>query len=177
MTDAPAVSSKPSDFVSPQERPLGLVPFAEFFMVFPSPGDPGYDLAEYEIGETPAGRRNVGVIRGGWIKGERLNARIHIGMDHGFRRTDDTHELEINLVCETDEGASFLLSYIGFITPFSEYEKAANGEPHDLDVMNWKILASFSTADPSIDWLNRTKVVARGSRIPTGIHYWAYEVV
>ncbi|HWH98006.1 MAG TPA: DUF3237 domain-containing protein [Pseudolysinimonas sp.] len=163
-------------FDAPTERPMQLRPFAQFFMVFPSPGDADYPLAEYEIGETPAGRLNVGVVRGGWIKGERLNGRVLIGTDHGYRRTDDTHLLDISLVCETDAGERFLLSYEGFITPFSEYGKAARGEPHDPDLINWKIMARFSTAAPRIDWLNRTQVVARGSRVAGGIHYYAYEL-
>lgn len=158
-------------FEPPTQRPVQVRPFGQFFMVLASHGQPQYDL-----GPTPAGHFNLGVITGGWIRGDRLNARILNGLDYGLRRTDDTHVPDIGLVCETDAGEQFLMSYSGLITPFSEVAKARRQEPYDPDLINWKILVTFTTSAAGLDWLNRTQVVARGNVVEGGFHYWAYEL-
>jgi hypothetical protein len=35
---------------------------------------------------------------------------------------------------------------------------------------------TFHTSAPPIEWLNRTQVVARGSVVEGGVHYWAYQL-
>lgn len=171
MSEVSATAGSSPDFVPPPERGVQVRPFGQFFCVLASQGAPQYDL-----GPTPAGHMNIGVVTGGWIKGDRLDARILNGLDYGVRRTDDTHVPAIGLVCETDDGDTFLMSYSGLITPFSEVGKARRGEPHDADVINWKVLVTFSTSAPALDWLNRTQLVARGSVADGGFHYWAYEL-
>ncbi|HWH98007.1 MAG TPA: DUF3237 family protein [Pseudolysinimonas sp.] len=169
-------SGPAADFVPPTERPVQVRPFAQFFMVFPMPGEPGNELAEFDLGPTPGGYLDLGLVTGGWIDGERLKARILTGFDYGVRRADDTHVPTLNLVCETEDGDRFLLSYRGQITNFSEFGKAARGEPGDVNRIDWKVMGTFSTSASAIDWLNRTQFVARGSLVPGGIHYWAYEL-
>ncbi|HWH97162.1 MAG TPA: DUF3237 family protein [Pseudolysinimonas sp.] len=171
MSDALAKSGPPATFVPPPQRPVEVRPFAQFFMSLASYGKPQYDL-----GDTPAGHFNLGVITGGWITGDRLNARVLNGIDYGLRRTDDTHVPTIGIICETDDGDLFLMSYSGLISPFSEVGKARRGEPYDPDIINWKILVTFTTSAPAIEWLNRTQVVGRGTVVDGGFHYWAYEL-
>lgn len=139
-----------------------------------------FDLSgesSYELGATPSGHLSIGVITNGWIDGDRLKGRILTGMDYGIRRPDDTHVPNIGLVCETHDGDQFLTSYTGLIEPLTEVHKALRGEPHDPDIINWKCFMTFQTSATTIDWLNRTQVVARGSVVEGGIHYWAYELV
>ena len=156
----------------PKERPVHIRPFAQFFMELASFSRPTYDL-----GATPSGHRSVGVITDGWIDGDRLKGRILTGIDYGIRRPDNTHVPDIGLVCETDDGDQFLMSYTGVIEPWTEVHKARQGEPHDPDIINWKCLMTFQTSATAIEWLNRTQVVARGAFVEGGIHYWAYELV
>jgi Protein of unknown function (DUF3237) len=156
---------------SPEERPVQILPFAQFFMEF----DPSGQYS-YELGATPSGQRSIGLITSGWIDGDRLKGRILVGMDYGIRRPDDTHVPDIGLMCETHDGDQFLASYTGLIEPLTEVQKALHGEPHDPDIINWKCFMTFQTSAPAIDWLNRTQVVARGSVVEGGIHYWAYQL-
>jgi hypothetical protein len=158
-------------FEPPVERPVRVRPFAQFFMEFTVHGD-----AEYDLGPTPSGHLNLGVITGGWIAGDRLSGRVLTGIDYGIKRPDDTHVPKIGLVCQTDGGDRFLMSYEGLITPFSEVSKAQRGESFEPDRINWKVLMTFQTSAHPIEWLNRTQVVARGAVVPGGIHYWAYEL-
>ena len=171
MSEVSATSGPSADFVPPPERELKVRPFAQFFMTLSSYGQP-----EYDLGPTPEGHLSLGVITGGWIKGDRLNARVLDGIDYGLRRPDDTHVPVIGLVCETDAGDQFLMSYKGIITPISEVTKARRGEPFDPDLISWKIFVTFATSAPAIDWLNRTQVVGQGSVANGGFHYWAYEL-
>jgi hypothetical protein len=159
-------------FTPPPERPVEIRPFAQFFMELASFDQPAFDL-----GPTPSGHRSLGVVEKGWIDGDRLKARILTGMDYGMRRPDNAHVPDIGLVCETDDGDSFLTLYTGLIEPLTEVGKARRGEPYDPDIINWKCLMTFQTSAPAIDWLNRTQVVARGSVAEGGFHYWAYELV
>jgi hypothetical protein len=158
-------------FTPPAERPVQARPFAQFFMKFTAYGD-----LEYDLGPTPSGHLNLGVIEGGWIDGDRIKGRVLTGIDYGVKRPDDTHVPKIGLVCETDHGDRFLLRYEGIITPFSEVTKAQSGEPFNPAIVNWKVLMTFETSAPRIEWLNRTQAVARGAAVDGGIHYWAYEL-
>ena len=155
----------------PRERAIEVRPFGQILIVLAS-----YARPQYDLGATPEGHLSLGRVAGGWISGERLNARILYGLDYGLRRPDDTHVPDIRLVCETDAGEKFLMSYKGLITPLSEFGKARRGEPYDPDIINWKILVTFTTSAPAIEWLNRTQVVGRGTVIEGGLHYWAYEL-
>jgi hypothetical protein len=154
------------------ERRVETVLLFEFFMKLASLSKPAYDL-----GPTPSGHRAVGEITGGWFRGDRLSGQVLTGIDYAIRRTDDTLVPDIRVVCQTDDGARFLMSYTGVIEPWSEVLKARKGEPHHPDSINWKSLVTFETSAPAYDWLNRTQVVARGAVVPGGFHYWAYELV
>lgn len=135
-----------------------------------------YGRPQYDLGPTPSGHLSLGIIAGGWIDGDRLRARILTGIDYGLRRSDDTHVPNIGLVCETDAGEQFLMSYNGVITPFTQVAKARQGQTYDPSLINWKILVTFATSAPAIEWLNRIQVVGRGTAVGGGFHYWAYEL-
>lgn len=158
-------------FPTPSVRPVELRPFAQFFMRFTVDGE-----GEFDLGPTPSGHLNLGMIQGGWIEGEQLSGRVLTGMDHGVIRSDDTHVPSIGLICETTDGDRFLLSYQGMITPFSAVLATVRGEDVDPGVIDWKVMMTFHTSAPAIEWLNRVQVVARGSLVDGGIHYWAWSV-
>jgi hypothetical protein len=133
------------------------------------------DNFPYELGPTPLGQLRGGLISGGRIEGERLRARILGGMDNGMIRPDDTFAPNIRLICETDDGDKFMVSYQGFVSPFTEFLKARRREPSN--VTTWRLIVTFATSAPAIEWLNLVHGVAVGTTVDGEVQMQVYELV
>jgi hypothetical protein len=131
------------------------------------------------IGDTPGGRRRVGVVPGGQFEGERLaGAVLQGGADWQTVRTDGAVGLDVRLLLQTNDGALIGMSYQGVRHgPLSVIESLEKGEVVDPASYYFRINPLFETAAPAYDWLNRVVAVGIGHRRADGPVYSVFEVL
>ena len=131
------------------------------------------------IGETPSGRRRVGVVPGGRFEGERLaGAVLQGGADWQTIRTDSAVRLDVRLLLQTDDGALIGMSYQGLRHgPPGIIERLEKGEAVDPASYYFRINPLFETAAPAYDWLNRMVAIGVGHRRADGPVYSVFEVL
>ena len=137
------------------------------------------ELAEIlHFGRTPAGERRVINILGGHVNGPKLKGRILPGgADWQFVRADGVAAIEARYIIENEAGARILVSSEGLRHgPAAVMDKLARGEIVDPKLYYFRTAMRFETADPALDWLNRTLAVARGTREPRAVRLDVYEV-
>lgn len=131
------------------------------------------------IGETPGGRRRVGVVPGGRFEGERLaGAVLQGGADWQTIHTDGAVRLDVRLLLQADDGALIGMSYQGLRHgPASVIERLETGEAVDPASYYFRISPLFETAAPAYDWLNRIVAIGVGHRRVDGPVYSVFEVL
>jgi Protein of unknown function (DUF3237) len=119
------------------------------------------------IGKTPGGVRRVGVIRGGEFYGKRLSGKV-LG-DWIVVRDDESVELDVRVVLQTDDDALIAMTYRGVRHgPVEILERLSKGEEVDPAEYYFRIIPRFETAAPRYDWMNRVVAVGVGDRKPEG---------
>ena len=114
------------------------------------------------IGQTPAGTRQIFVVKGGTFEGPRLRGRIEPpGGDWLTRRPDGTGRLDVRVTLRTDDGAAILMTYRGITRP-TESGTSIRTAP------------LFETGDPRYAWLNAVQAVGVGGREGTAVSYDVY---
>jgi hypothetical protein len=123
--------------------------------------------------------RQVGVIPGGTVVGERLSGRVRDGgSDWQTVRPGGSVLLDCRLVLETVDGALIEMTYAGIRAGAPEVlARLAKGEPVDPTDYYFRINPLFSTADPKYAWLNDVLAVGIGHRLPEGPLYSVFEVL
>jgi len=130
-----------------------------------------------EIGSLSSGSRRVAQIVGGVVEGPALNGRVISGSDWLLLRNDGVLEIDARLTIETSEGGIVTMRYVGFRHgPKDVLDRLGRGEDVDPDTYYFRTVPSFESADPELDWLNRTVLVATGTRSATGPTYYVYAV-
>jgi hypothetical protein len=131
------------------------------------------------IGKTPGAHRRVGVITGGEFYGKRLSGKVlGGGSDWIIVRHDESVELDVRLVLQTDDDALIAMTYRGVRHgPVDIIERLGEGEEvHPADYY-FRITPRFETAVPRYDWMNRIVAVGVGDRKPGGPIYSIFEVL
>jgi Protein of unknown function (DUF3237) len=154
------------------DRPVRTEFLFEFFMELAAADRPAFDF-----GDTPGGHRTVGTVTGGWLDGPRVKAAVMGATDYAVLRGDDVLLPNVKCVLKTDDEALILMSYTGFIGPWSKILAVRRGEKADLGDVDWKVALTFDTSAPRYDWLNRTLAVARGGLGTGGFLYRAHRLI
>ena len=123
--------------------------------------------------------RQVGVIPGGTVAGERLSGRVRDGgSDWQTVRPGGSVSLDCRLVLETSDGALIEMTYAGIRAGAPEVlARLAKGEPVDPADYYFRINPLFYTADPRYAWLNDVLAVGIGHRLPEGPLYSVFEIL
>ena len=130
------------------------------------------------LGHTPVGERRIIGIRGGTVRGRKLNGRVLPGgADWQVIRTDGAADIQARYMIESDAGARVLVDSVGLRHgPPDVIERLARGDNVDPALYYFRTVMRFETGDPSTDWLNRIIAVARGQRLARAVRLDVYEV-
>jgi hypothetical protein len=132
--------------------------------------------ATVAIGPAQYGTRMFHEVRGGTIRGPRLDGEILSGGgDWALIGTDGWTRLDVRGQCRTSDGALLYLSYRGLIEPSSAFLAAMKtGVETRFEDQYWRVSLEVETADPRYRWLTQTALIGRG-RVCAGPGV-AYEV-
>lgn len=130
------------------------------------------------LGRTPYGERRFVGITGGTVKGPKLNGRILPGgADWQIVRSDGAADIQARYLIESDRGAHIVVNSTGLRHgPPEVLEKLAKGDKVDPALYYFRTVMRFETADPTLNWLNRTLALARGQREARSVRLDVYEV-
>ena len=131
------------------------------------------------VGATPGVTRRIGIVPGGSFAGARLSGAVMDGgADWQGVRADGATTLDVRLVLETDDGALIAMIYRGLRHgPPDVLARLAGGEAVDPASYYFRIDATFETAAPRYDWLNRILALGLGWRRADGVVYSLFEVL
>ncbi len=131
------------------------------------------------VGATPGAQRRVGIVAGGEFGGDRLSGTVlEGGSDWQSIRTDGSVGLDVRLVLRTADGALVTMKYTGLRHgPADVLQRVDRGEDVDPATYYFRIQATFETADPRLDFINRVLAVGVGQRQPGGPVYSLFEVL
>ena len=131
------------------------------------------------VGPTPGPVRRIGVISGGVFEGERISGEIlDGGADWQTVRSDGAVTLDVRLVLETGDQAMIAMTYRGLRHgPPEVLTRIERGEAVDPASYYFRTAASFETAAPKYDWLNRVLAVGVGHRRADGPVYSLFEIL
>jgi hypothetical protein len=134
-------------------------------------------LAPIDLGVGPSGRRRVIPITGGTVEG-RISGRVLGGAnDYQIIRADHVLELQARYVIETNDGATIYVENNGLRDgPADLLAKQAAGEMVDPNLIYFRTVPRFETADPRYLWLTRRLFLCAGARAPTGVEIRFFEV-
>ena len=133
-----------------------------------------------DLGDTPAGRRRVATVTGGSFEGERLAGEVlgSAGGDWMLLRPDGVLVLDVRLQLRTREGELVHMAYRGLRHgPADVMARLAAGEQVDPASYYFRIVPTFETGAPRLQWLHRIVAVGTGRREPTGPIYAIHEVL
>jgi hypothetical protein len=132
-----------------------------------------------DLGPTPHGRRRIVEIRGGSVKGERLQAAILPGgADWQYVRSDGVLELEARYAIRTHDGVEIAITNRGLrrAEP-AVMERLSRGEAVDPALVYFRTVPVFEAPDSAYDWLNRSVFVATAARRPDKVQVTVFEVL
>jgi Protein of unknown function (DUF3237) len=131
------------------------------------------------VGPAPGSIRRIGVVFGGVFEGERMAGEIlEGGADWQTVRADGAVTLDVRLVLKTIDQAMIAMTYRGVRHgPPETLARIDRGETVDPASYYFRISASFETAAPKYDWLNRLLAVGAGHRRADGPIYSLFEIL
>jgi len=133
-----------------------------------------------DVGATPLGRRRIALVSGGTFAGDRLRGIVlpHGGSDWILQRTDDSFQLDVRMMLQTDDGALVGMSYRGVRHASAEVgARLARGEKVDRSEYYLRTTPFFETSDPRYAWINHVIAVGMGDRRTDGVVYDVFEVL
>jgi hypothetical protein len=132
-----------------------------------------------QVGDTPSGHRRIGLVAGGTFAGPKLRGTVLPGGNDWLTgRSDGATTLDVRIVLQTDDGAPIGLTYRGLRHgPAEVMQRFNSGQYVDPADYYFRTVASFETAAPKYDWLNRILAIGTGSRPPEGPIYELFEVL
>lgn len=129
------------------------------------------------IGQTPAGNRQIWVVKGGWLEGPKLKGEaIPGGGDWALVRTDGVIQLDVRASVRLDDGALLYMYYSGLIAaPQAVFGRLFSGEDVPLDEYYFYTNPMFQTGADKYAWLNQVVAIGRGRVVPGAVEYrvWA----
>ena len=142
--------------------------------------DIGVDVGPIrDLGPTPHGRRRIIDIRGGTVKGARLDATIVPGgADWQYVRGDGVLELEARYSIRTGDGVEIAVVNRGLrrAEP-AVMERLSRGEAVDPALVYFRTVPVFEAPAGAYDWLNRSVFLATAQRHPDKVQITVFEVL
>jgi hypothetical protein len=131
------------------------------------------------VGDTPAGRRRIGVVYGGTFEGERLSGEVlDGGNDWQTLRADGALTLDVRIVLKTNDGDLIAMSFRGLRHgPSDILRRIDQGEVVDPESYYFRINPLFETSSAKYGWLNRIIGIGIGHRLADGPIYSVFEVL
>lgn len=131
------------------------------------------------VGPTPGSVRRIGVIAGGVFEGEQISGEVlDGGADWQTVRSDGALTLDVRLVLRTNDQAMIAMVYRGIRHGARDVlARIDRGEEVDPASYYFRMAASFETAAPKYDWLNRLLAVGVGHRRADGPIYSLFEIL
>lgn len=131
------------------------------------------------VGTTPTTYRRIGVISGGWFRGERLSGQVlDGGCDWQTVRNDGATTLDVRIVLRTQDDALIGMTYRGLRHgPPEVLKRLDKGEVVDPASYYLRVNALFEASVAKYDWINRVVAIGIGHRFADGPIYNILEVL
>ena len=132
-----------------------------------------------DLGVGPHGRRRIIDIRGGTVRGDRLQAEIVPGgADWQYVRSDGVVELEARYAIRTRDGVEIAIVNRGLRRAAPEVmERLARGHVVDPGLVYFRTAPVFEAPTGAYDWLNRSVFVGNAARLPDRVQINVFEVL
>ncbi len=132
-----------------------------------------------DLGPTPHGRRRIVEIRGGTVRGPRLEGNIVPGgADWQYVRGDGVLELEARYSIRTRDGVEIAIINRGLRRASPEImERMSRGEAVDPALVYFRTVPTFEAPAGPYDWLNRSVFLATAARLPDKVQIRVFEVL
>ena len=131
------------------------------------------------VGATPQGIRQIVYVKGGTVKGPKINGEILPGGgDWVLVRPDGAAVLDVRAAIRTDDGHAIYCWYRGIsMVPAEVRERMNKGESVDPSEYYFRTTPVFETASEKYDWLNRIVAVGIGRMTAEGVAYKVYAIL
>jgi hypothetical protein len=131
------------------------------------------------LGNTPYGGRRIAQVGSGTFEGPKLKGEVLPGGgDWLLLRHDDTLQLDVRLILQTDDKQLIYMTYKGFRHgPKDVIDRVNRGESVDSSLYYFRTTPYFETSSQKYDWINRICSIATGERSATGPTYTVYQVL
>lgn len=132
-----------------------------------------------EIGQTPAGKRRIIPITGGYVQGHGWTARVLSGgADFQAIVTPSLAQLDARYVLETEAGELiYVCNRAVRAAPPDVTARLIRGEPVDPGQVYFRCSPTFETAAPSLAWINERMFVGTGVRRPDQVDIACFTVL
>ncbi len=132
-----------------------------------------------EIGQTPAGKRRIIPITGGYVQGHGWTARVLPGgADFQAIVTPSLAQLDARYVLETEAGELiYVCNRAVRSAPPDVTARLIRGEPVDPGLVYFRCSPTFETAAPSLAWINERMFVGTGVRRPDQVDIACFTVL
>jgi hypothetical protein len=131
------------------------------------------------LGETPYGGRRIAQVASGKFEGTKVNGEVLPGGgDWLLLRHDQTLQLDVRLILQTDDKQLIYMTYKGFRHgPKDVIERLNRGESVDPGLYYFRSTPYFETSSEKYDWMNRICSIATGERSASGPSYYVHQVL
>ena len=122
---------------------------------------------------TPAGVRQIFIVKGGTVEGPRIKGKILPGGgDWAMVRSDGAVQLDVRATLQTDDGALIYCTYGGLIVADPAiFGRLLQAEDVPLDEYYFYISPVYQRGAPQYAWLNQRIAVGRGKVVGGGVEY------
>lgn len=131
------------------------------------------------IGEGPFGMRQIFVVSGGKVEGDRVRGQLRPGGgDWLLVGSDGFGRLDVRGTIATEDGAFIYVSYYGIARMTERALQALTaGPPTEFGEISFMTQPRFETGDTRYRWLNSAVCTAEGRLHPgPGVEYQVYEM-
>jgi hypothetical protein len=132
--------------------------------------------APIKVGVTAGRERRIipigeGTFEGPGIDGKGIRGKVQPGgADYQVIQPDGFTELEARYILETDQGELIYVVNRGMRhAPPEVIAKLNAGEAVDQSQIYFRVVPTFETSSPRLQWLTRTLFVSTGERYPDGV--------
>jgi hypothetical protein len=131
------------------------------------------------VGQTPKGIRMIFPVKGGSVKGPKINGEVLVfGADWLLMRADGASELDVRLTIKTDDGEFIHTWYRGILNVSPEVMgRVQAGENVDPAEYYFRTTPVFETGAAKYGWLNQIVCVGVGKFEPNKVTYRIYRIL
>jgi len=131
------------------------------------------------VGQTPHGLRVIAYIKGGTVKGPKINAEVLPGGgDWLLFRPDGAGEIDVRAAARADDGRLIYVYYRGIMDiPPEVMQRIQQGKEASPDEYYFRTAPVFETASEKYGWLNKIVAVGVGTFTPSRVIYKVYAIL